>query len=123
MRVGGYHVKPEPALARPCYHPGMDGPLLIATTSLAGVVILATVGLATLIVNVGRGIRRDLTARMNETDSRLTARMDDLAAGQGEMRERMDGLAASQGEIRERMARLEGLLEGLREAVSGRRAA
>ena len=103
---------PDASATRQCYYSGMDGPLLIATASLAGVVILAVVGLATLIVNVGRGIRRDLTARM-----------DDLAASQGEMRERMDGLAASQGEIRERMARLEGLLEGLREAVSGRRAA
>ena len=32
---------------------------------------------------------------------------------------RMDGLTASQGELRERMAKL----EGLREAVSGRRSA
>ena len=36
---------------------------------------------------------------------------------------RMDGLTASQGELRERMAKLEGLLEGLREAVSGHRSA
>ena len=94
----------------------MDGPLLIATASLAGVVILAVVGLATLIVNVSRGIRRDLTDRINETDRRLTA-------GQADIRARMDELATGQGEIRERMARLEGLLDGLREAVSGRRAA
>ncbi len=84
---------------------GMDASLLIATASLAGVVILATVGLATLLVNVTRGIERRLTVRMDALDSR------------------MDALTASQGEIRERMAKLEGLLEGLREAVTGRRAA
>ena len=91
---------------------GMDGSVLIATASLAGVIILATVGLATLIVNVARGIERRLTVRMDALDSR----MDGLNT-------RMDGLAAGQGEIRERMAKLEGLLEGLREAVTGRRAA
>ena len=91
---------------------GMDASILIATASLAGVVILATVGLATLLVNVTRGIERRLTARMDALDSR----MDGLNT-------RMDALAASQGEIRERMAKLEGLLEGLREAVTGRRAA
>ena len=84
---------------------GMDGSILIATASLAGVVILATFGLATLIVNAARGIERRLTARMDALDTR------------------MDALIASQGEIRERMAKLEGLLEGLREAVTGRRAA
>ena len=83
----------------------MDASILIATASLAGVIILATVGLATLIVNVVRGIEQRLTVRMDGLDSR------------------MGGLAAGQGEIRERMAKLEGLREGLREAVSGRRAA
>ena len=90
----------------------MDASILIATASLAGVIILATVGLATLIVNVVRGIERRLTARMDDLDSRMDA-----------LDTRMDGLAAGQGEIRERMAKLEGLLEGLREAVTGRRAA
>lgn len=109
---------PDPAPSPPA-GPGlramladMDASILIATASLAGVIILATVGLATLIVNVVRGIERRLTARMDDLDSRLTARMDGLDS-------RMGGLAASQGEIRERMAKL----EGLREAVSGRRAA
>ena len=73
--------------------------------NLAGIVILATAGLSTLLVNVTRGIERRLTARMDALDSR------------------MDALTASQSEIRERMAKLEGLLEDLREAVTGRRAA
>ena len=36
---------------------GMDASILTATASLAGVIILATVGLATLIVNVRPGHR------------------------------------------------------------------
>ena len=79
----------------------MDGPLLIATASLAGVIILAVVGLATLIVNQGRGLRRDLD------------RLEDNLRGD------LAGLRGGQGELRERMAKL----EGLREAVTGRCAA
>ena len=47
-------------------------------------------------------------------------------ARQSDVREvgvRMDRLERGQAELRERMAKLEGLLEGLREAVTGRRAA
>ena len=36
---------------------------------------------------------------------------------------RIDGVERGQAELRERMAKLEGLLEGLREAITGRRAA
>ena len=34
--------------------------------------------------------------------------------------ERINGLESQFGELRERMAHLEGLLEGLREAITGR---
>ena len=37
--------------------------------------------------------------------------------------QRLARVENGQGELRERMAKLEGLLEGLREAVAGRRAA
>ena len=53
-------------------------------------------------------------------DSRVRDRMDTL-------RDRMDvqGKETSEqlGQLRERMAKLEGLLEGLREAITGNRAA
>ena len=57
-------------------------------------------------------------------DSRMRDRMD----GQlGQLRDRMDaqGRETSEqlGQLRERMAKLEGLLEGLREAITGKRAA
>ena len=37
------------------------------------------------------------------------------------LREQMHGIHAEIGRLRERMAKLEGLLEGLREAISGRK--
>ena len=39
------------------------------------------------------------------------------------LRGQMSGIHAEIGRLRERMAKLEGLLEGLREAISGRKAA
>ena len=39
------------------------------------------------------------------------------------MTNRMDGMQAEIGRLRERMAKLEGLLEGLREAITGKRVA
>ena len=40
----------------------------------------------------------------------------------GRLGARIERVERGQGELRERMAKLEGLLEGLREAISGRRA-
>ena len=39
------------------------------------------------------------------------------------MTKRMDGMQAEIGRLRERMAKLEGLLEGLREAITDRKVA
>ena len=52
--------------------------------------------------------------------ARLVRRIDRLEDSLGR---RIDGVEKGQAELRERMAKLEGLLEGLREAISGRRAA
>ena len=40
-----------------------------------------------------------------------------------QMTDRMNGMQAEIGQLRERMAKLEGLLEGLREAITGRKVA
>ena len=40
-----------------------------------------------------------------------------------QMTDRMNGMQAEIGQLRERMAKLEGLLEGLREAITGKRVA
>ena len=70
---------------------------------------------------------RDFNARMDraeearQSDVRdFSARMDRAEdARQSDVRE----ISGQVGELRERMARIEGLIEGLREAVTGRRAA
>ncbi len=68
--------------------------------------IMAIVGvgvaLAGLILTSNRGLRQD----MRQLESRLEGRIS--------------ALDAQMGELRERMAHLEGLLEGLREAITGR---
>ena len=51
------------------------------------------------------------------TEARLGAQIKDLHGEVGELSERM---AHEISELRERMAKLEGLLEGLREAITGR---
>ena len=74
------------------------------------IAILAVgVVLAGVILNSNRGLRQDV----RQDIARLESRLD----------ERISGLESQFGELRERMAHLEGLLEGLREAITGRAAA
>ena len=68
-------------------------------------IVAVGVALAGLILTGNRGLRQDM--------ARLESRLD----------ERIGRLEAQFGELRERMAHLEGLLEGLREAITGRAAA
>ena len=58
--------------------------------------------IAGLIHTSSRGLRQDM--------ARLESRLDG----------KISGLESQIGELRERMAHLEGLLEGLREAITGR---
>ena len=67
---------------------------LIAISGLGVTIISVGIALAALILNGHHNLRKEI----------------------GELREEINGL-------RERMARLEGLLEGLREAITGRRVA
>ena len=77
------------------------------------IAILAVgVALAGVILTSNRGLRQDM-ARM---ESRLDERINGLES-------RFDAMEKQFGELRERMAHLEGLLEGLREAITGRAAA
>ena len=83
------------------------------------IIAIVTVGiaLAGVILASTREVRQDM-ARL---ESRLDGRIDALGS-------RLDGKIAALessmntqlGELRERMAHLEGLLEGLREALTGR---
>ena len=65
--------------------------------------IAGFVGLAALLVTSVAWLCADTHRYMDRLESRLNGRMDRLEAGQGE--------------LRERMARLEGMVDGLREAV------
>ena len=53
--------------------------------------------------------------------ARLESRLDGKIAGlESRLDGKIAGLESQIGELRERMAHLEGLLEGLREAITGR---
>ena len=92
------------------------------------IAILAVgVALAGLILTSSRGLRQDIRqditrmeSRLDERISALESRMDERING---LESRFDAMEKQFGELRERMAHLEGLLEGLREAITGRAAA
>ena len=67
------------------------------------------VGLAALVVGIFAWMRADMRTHRAELKGDIAA----LREGQVELRE-------GQSELRERMARLEGVLDGLREAVTWR---
>ena len=83
---------------------------------IIGSVFAVGIGLAVLIV---RTITR-LDRRIDRLEDTLGRRIDGV---EDKLGRRIDGVEKGQAELRERMAKLEGLLEGLREAISGRRAA
>lgn len=68
------------------------------------IIAIMAVGIALggLILTSSRGLRQDMT--------RMESRLDG----------KISGLESQISELRERMAHLEGLLEGLREVISGR---
>ena len=68
--------------------------------------------LAGVILTSVRGLRQDMQAQMGGL-------RDEIAGLRGEIA----GLRGEIAQLRERMAHLEGLLEGLREAITGRAAA
>ena len=68
--------------------------------------------MATLILNTQRNLRADMQAQQNETRA-------EFKAVRAEMQSQREAIIS----LLERMAHLEGLLEGLREAITGRRVA
>ena len=79
--------------------------------------ITGFVGLAALIVTSIAWLRADTHRYVDRLESRLNERMDRFETRMERFETRMDRLEAGQGELRERMARLEGMVDGLREAV------
>ena len=82
------------------------------SVELIGIVTVG-VALAGVILNSNRGLRQDIRQDLARLESRLDGSIKALES-------RFDGLERQFGELRERMAHLEGLLEGLREAITGR---
>ena len=78
------------------------------------------IGLAALIVGLFAWLRQDINrletrmeTRLSEVEARMDTRLSEVEAN----------MNIQSSELRERMAKLEGLLEGLRESITGRRAA
>ena len=113
--------------------------------SILTAIVAVGVALAGVILTSSRGLRQDmrqdmmrlderihglesqfdsrigaLEFRLDEKISALESRLDEKISG---LESRFDALGYQFGELRERMAHLEGLLEGLREAITGRIAA
>ena len=65
-------------------------------------ILAVGVALAGVILTSNRGVRQDMAQMESRLDKRIS------------------GLESQIGELRERMAHLEGLLQGLREAITGR---
>ena len=68
--------------------------------------------LAGVILTSVRGLRQDMQAQMGGLRGEIAGLRGEIAEIRGEI-----------AQLRERMAHLEGLLEGLREAITGRAAA
>ena len=80
--------------------------------------IAGFVGLAALIVTSIAWLRADTHRHVDRLESRLNERMERFETRMDRFETRMDRLESGQGELRERMARLEGMVDGLREAVA-----
>ena len=65
-----------------------------------------------------------LTARSEELEARLTARIEGVETRiegvQKDLSARIDRVERSNIDLRERMARIEGMLDGLRDSIAGR---
>ena len=115
-----------------------------------GITILITVGAAFRSLRTEmRLFREHVDTRIDSQGNRIDRLREDMSAQNKQLRERIDGqgeelrnridaqgeqlrdridaqgkeTSEQLGQLRERMAKLEGLLEGLREAITGKRAA
>ena len=88
---------------------------------------IGQVALATLLVGLFAWLRADLTGLRKEFCNEIIRQGTELRGkmtGQGnDLRSEFSLLGKEVGKLRERMAHMEGLLEGLREAVTSKHAA
>ena len=76
-------------------------------------VISAAAGLAVLMIALFAWLRAD----MGRMEARLTGRIESVET---QLTGRIGGLEQSNIDLRERMARIEGMLDGLRDSIAGR---
>ena len=87
-------------------------------------VIPAAAGLAVLMIALFAWLRADmgrmearLTSRIEKGDADLAARIEGVET---QLTARIGGLEQGNIDLRERMARIEGMLDGLRDSIAGR---
>ena len=68
-------------------------------------------------------LKADIAAAERCSEANFADLKADIAAGNDRMDNFQTEIQSQMGQLRERMAKLEGLLEGLREAITGKRAA
>ncbi|MDE0458997.1 MAG: YbfB/YjiJ family MFS transporter [Chromatiales bacterium] len=81
------------------------------------------IGTGVVILIAIAAISRQLRGEMNALRGEMNGLRGEMNGFRDQMTDRMDGMHAEIGRLRERMAKLEGLLEGLREAITGRKVA
>ena len=94
--------------------------MIMVMTPEAWTVIGTGVVVLIAIATSHRHLRDEIRGEMKALRDELRAEMNEKVNG---LHARMDQIQAEFGVLRERMAKLEGLLEGLREAITGRKAA
>ena len=81
------------------------------------------IGTGVVILIAIAAFSRQLRREMSELRGEMNALRGEMNSARDRMMDRMNGIHAEIGRLRERMAKLEGLLEGLREAITGRKVA
>ena len=96
----------------------------IELISVLVAVVAIGAALAGVILTSIRGLRQDMREDIGKLESRLDERINGLESRLDErisgLEKRFDAMEHQFGELRERTAHLEVLLEGLREAITGR---
>ena len=75
------------------------------------------------VIGTGVVILIAIAASNRQLRSEMNALRDEMYKFHEQLSDRVNGIHVEIGRLRERMAKLEGLLEGLREAISGHKAA
>ena len=75
------------------------------------------------VIGTGVVILIAIAASNRQLRGEMNALRGEMNALRDQMTDRMNGVNAEVGRLRERMAKIEGLLEGLREAITGRKVA